>query len=227
MRSTTTAARAATGVAREPAGRHGLGGAPLSPRRRDRRISAAATDPHRQQGAGGPRRLSRRDAAQRLPTAASCSSIAAGSRSRRRARSCRTRRRRPAQVTVHGRLAIPPSGYLELKPEATAGPVRQNLDPARFAAATGLRACCRRSSRRRPRPFPTTGSSARGRRRTSASRPTGSTWCSGTRSRCSPPSLWLWFHRPRRGGRAMTDAVPTRPRCARRRDPAARGARCC
>jgi surfeit locus 1 family protein len=42
------------------------------------------------------------------------------------------------QVTVQGRLAIPPSGYLELKPEATDGPIRQNLDPARFAAATGL-----------------------------------------------------------------------------------------
>ena len=42
------------------------------------------------------------------------------------------------QVTVQGRLAIPPSGYLELKPDASEGPVRQNLDPARFAAATGL-----------------------------------------------------------------------------------------
>ncbi len=41
-------------------------------------------------------------------------------------------------VTVEGRLSIPPSGYLELKPESTNGPVRQNLDPARFAAATGL-----------------------------------------------------------------------------------------
>jgi surfeit locus 1 family protein len=42
------------------------------------------------------------------------------------------------QVTVHGRLSLPPAGYLELAPETDNGPVRQNLDPARFAAATGL-----------------------------------------------------------------------------------------
>jgi surfeit locus 1 family protein len=42
------------------------------------------------------------------------------------------------EVTVHGRIALAPSAYLELKPDATAGPIRQNLDPARFAAATGL-----------------------------------------------------------------------------------------
>ena len=42
------------------------------------------------------------------------------------------------QVTVQGRLSIPPTGYLELQRESTSGPVRQNLDPARFAAATGL-----------------------------------------------------------------------------------------
>jgi surfeit locus 1 family protein len=41
-------------------------------------------------------------------------------------------------VSVHGRIAIPPAGYLELKPEATAGAVWQNLDPARYGAATGL-----------------------------------------------------------------------------------------
>jgi surfeit locus 1 family protein len=45
----------------------------------------------------------------------------------------------PAGVaTVLGRLSVPPGGYLELRPEAPAGPVWQNLDPARFADATGL-----------------------------------------------------------------------------------------
>jgi surfeit locus 1 family protein len=42
------------------------------------------------------------------------------------------------EVTVRGRLAFAPSAYLELEQDATSGPVRQNLDPARFAAATGL-----------------------------------------------------------------------------------------
>jgi surfeit locus 1 family protein len=41
-------------------------------------------------------------------------------------------------VTVEGRIAVPASGYFELKPEAAAGPVWQNLDPVRFAAATGV-----------------------------------------------------------------------------------------
>jgi surfeit locus 1 family protein len=41
-------------------------------------------------------------------------------------------------VSVRGRLAIPPVGYLELKSETTAGALWQNLDPARYAAATGL-----------------------------------------------------------------------------------------
>jgi len=41
-------------------------------------------------------------------------------------------------VTVSGRLAIPPARYVELKAEATPGTVWQNLDPERFAAATGL-----------------------------------------------------------------------------------------
>ena len=45
----------------------------------------------------------------------------------------------PAGVaTVRGRLSIPPSGYLELRHETPAGPVWQNLDPARFNDATGL-----------------------------------------------------------------------------------------
>jgi len=43
------------------------------------------------------------------------------------------------EVTVRGRIAQSPAGYLELKPDATSGPLRQNLDPARFAADTGLR----------------------------------------------------------------------------------------
>ncbi len=44
----------------------------------------------------------------------------------------------PGTVTVQGRIAIPATGYLELQPEATSGVIRQNLDPARFAATTGL-----------------------------------------------------------------------------------------
>ena len=41
-------------------------------------------------------------------------------------------------VTVVGRLTIPTRGYLELERDTTAGPVWQNLDPARFAAASGV-----------------------------------------------------------------------------------------
>ena len=41
-------------------------------------------------------------------------------------------------VSVHGRVNIPTTNYLELNHDAPAGPVWQNLDPARFAAATGL-----------------------------------------------------------------------------------------
>jgi surfeit locus 1 family protein len=41
-------------------------------------------------------------------------------------------------ATVRGRLSIPTDGYLELRTVTTAGPVWQNLDPARFADATGL-----------------------------------------------------------------------------------------
>ncbi len=44
----------------------------------------------------------------------------------------------PGAATVQGRIAIPAAGYLELKPETASGSIRQNLDPARFAAATGL-----------------------------------------------------------------------------------------
>jgi len=41
-------------------------------------------------------------------------------------------------VTVDGRIETPAKGYLELKAESNPGPVWQHLDPARFAAATGL-----------------------------------------------------------------------------------------
>lgn len=41
------------------------------------------------------------------------------------------------RVTVEGRLNFA-DGYLELKPDAASGPLWQNLDPARFAAATGV-----------------------------------------------------------------------------------------
>ena len=41
-------------------------------------------------------------------------------------------------VSVRGRIAIPTMGYFELQREAGTGPVWQNLDPMRFAAATGI-----------------------------------------------------------------------------------------
>jgi surfeit locus 1 family protein len=44
----------------------------------------------------------------------------------------------PGRVTVRGRLDLPPAHYLELRSEASTGPVWQNLDPARIAKATGL-----------------------------------------------------------------------------------------
>jgi surfeit locus 1 family protein len=45
----------------------------------------------------------------------------------------------PAGVrSVRGRVAIPAAEYFELRPEAPAGPVWQNLDPARFGTATGI-----------------------------------------------------------------------------------------
>ena len=42
------------------------------------------------------------------------------------------------RATVAGHIALPPARYLELEGGTTAGPVWQNLDPARIAAATGL-----------------------------------------------------------------------------------------
>jgi surfeit locus 1 family protein len=42
-------------------------------------------------------------------------------------------------VTVEGRLALPAARYLELQRDAESGPVREHLDPARYAAATGIR----------------------------------------------------------------------------------------
>lgn len=42
------------------------------------------------------------------------------------------------QVEVAGRLNLPATGYVELQSGGPAGAVWQNLDPARFAAATGL-----------------------------------------------------------------------------------------
>lgn len=41
-------------------------------------------------------------------------------------------------VSVRGRINIPPRGYVELTRDAPAGPVWQNLDPQRFAQATGV-----------------------------------------------------------------------------------------
>jgi surfeit locus 1 family protein len=42
------------------------------------------------------------------------------------------------RVVVHGRLNLPPQGYVELERTTPERGVWQNLDPARFAAATGL-----------------------------------------------------------------------------------------
>jgi surfeit locus 1 family protein len=42
------------------------------------------------------------------------------------------------EVSVEGRLAVPTAAYVELRSDTTAGLVWQNLDPARFAAATGI-----------------------------------------------------------------------------------------
>jgi len=42
------------------------------------------------------------------------------------------------QITVRGRIDIPASGYFELGKEQAQGPLRQHLDPRRFAVATGL-----------------------------------------------------------------------------------------
>ena len=41
-------------------------------------------------------------------------------------------------IRVEGRINLPPAHYLELKVDAGTGPVRQNLDIDRIAAATGL-----------------------------------------------------------------------------------------
>lgn len=43
-----------------------------------------------------------------------------------------------APVTVRGRVAIPAAGVFELAKDTTSGRVWQNLDPARFSAATGM-----------------------------------------------------------------------------------------
>ncbi len=42
-------------------------------------------------------------------------------------------------VTVRGRVNLPTPNYVELAPDARAGPVWENLDPRRFASVTGLR----------------------------------------------------------------------------------------
>ena len=45
----------------------------------------------------------------------------------------------PGVVAVRGRISLPTTRYLELQRDSPEGAIRQNLDPARFAAATGLR----------------------------------------------------------------------------------------
>lgn len=41
-------------------------------------------------------------------------------------------------IVVEGRINLPPARYLELAADADTGPIRQNLDIARIAAASGL-----------------------------------------------------------------------------------------
>jgi surfeit locus 1 family protein len=41
-------------------------------------------------------------------------------------------------VVVDGRINLPPARYLELAADSDTGPIRQNLDIARVAAASGL-----------------------------------------------------------------------------------------
>ena len=41
-------------------------------------------------------------------------------------------------VTVEGRVNVPTPRYLELRDDAVAGAVWQNLDPQRYAQATGI-----------------------------------------------------------------------------------------
>ncbi len=43
----------------------------------------------------------------------------------------------PGTVTVNGRVNVPPLRYLELRADSATGPVWQNLDVARIAAASG------------------------------------------------------------------------------------------
>ena len=49
------------------------------------------------------------------------------------------RSRRPRARERAGRINIPPPRYIELKHDTPVGPVWQNLDPQRFARATGVR----------------------------------------------------------------------------------------
>ena len=44
----------------------------------------------------------------------------------------------PGEIRVEGRINLPPAHYLELKMDVGQGPVRQNLDIDRIAAASGL-----------------------------------------------------------------------------------------
>ena len=80
--------------------------------------------------------------------------VAAG---RDRARCCRRCRRRRATSTVRGRIDAAAGALSRARADAAPRPVWQNLDPARFAAATGVagaadrrRADARRRARRRP-----------------------------------------------------------------------------
>ena len=183
----------------------------------DGRVPGGAADLHRQQGGGGragfhvvtPLELadgrvvlveSRLDRAEGVPGGVA-------------GRAAAGRRRDGAADASHcRRRAISSSS-----PRRRRGPIRQNLDPARFAAATGL-AVLPVGRRGRPRrPVPTTGSCATGRRRISASRRTGSTWCSGTRSRRSRPCCGSGSIACERPGRMADGPTPRRAAARARR----------
>ena len=120
-------------------------------------------------------------------TAASCSSTAAGSRAGA------TRAELP-EVAAAGRDGHACTGASTIPParatsscgrDAPAGAVWQNLDPRASPQATGIAVLPIVVEQTATPAFPTTGWCATGPRPISASRSTGSTWCSGTRSRPS------------------------------------------
>ena len=193
------ATRARAGRAREPAAeRLGVAGA-IAPSSRPASIVAARQILIDNKVARRARGLSRRDAARACATAASCSSIAAGSRSGHRDRMLPQAPPPAGEVTVRGRIAIPPA-RLPRAQAATSPAVRcgrtsiPRASPRRPASP-----CCRSSSRRPTPPVPDDGLVR--------------AWPApdfGVETHriymvqwyafaLLAALLWLWFHRPRAG----------------------------